>query len=97
VAQPSSGYKAEQRHGLAPGLRVRLGRQHVRNGIATIKTEKSGYRVEVSLPMEVDDPRTPARGRMGTLSSPSLLFLYKIFKKMIFENQAIYPANHSCY
>jgi hypothetical protein len=53
--------------------------------------------VEVSLPMEVDDPRTPARGRMGTLSSPSLLFLYKIFKKMIFENQAIYPANYSCY
>ena len=36
--------------GLRRGDAVRLGRQHVRNGIATVKTEKSSYRVEVTLP-----------------------------------------------
>jgi integrase len=36
--------------GLRRGDAVRLGRQHVRNGIATIKTEKSGFTVEVTLP-----------------------------------------------
>ena len=37
--------------GLRRGDAVRLGRQHVRNGIATIKTEKSGFTVEVTLPI----------------------------------------------
>ena len=37
--------------GLRRGDAVRLGRQHVRNGIATIKTEKSGFTMEVSLPV----------------------------------------------
>jgi integrase len=37
--------------GLRRGDAVRLGRQHVRNGIATIKTEKSGFAVEVTLPI----------------------------------------------
>jgi integrase len=37
--------------GLRRGDAVRLGRQHVRNGIATIQTEKSGFTVEVSLPV----------------------------------------------
>jgi integrase len=37
--------------GLRRGDAVRLGRQHVRNGVATIKTEKSGFTVEVSLPI----------------------------------------------
>ena len=37
--------------GLRRGDAVRLGRQHVRNGIATVKTEKSSYRVEVTLPI----------------------------------------------
>jgi integrase len=30
---------------------VRLGRQHVRDGIATVQTEKSGFTIEVSLPI----------------------------------------------
>jgi integrase len=37
--------------GLRRGDAVRLGRQHVRDGIATIKTEKSGFTVEVTLPI----------------------------------------------
>jgi len=37
--------------GLRRGDAVRLGRQHVRNGVASIKTEKSGFTVEVSLPI----------------------------------------------
>jgi len=37
--------------GLRRGDAVRLGRQHVRNGVATIKTEKGGFTVEVSLPI----------------------------------------------
>ncbi|MEQ8226501.1 MAG: tyrosine-type recombinase/integrase [Rhodospirillales bacterium] len=37
--------------GLRRGDAVRLGRQHVRDGVATIKTEKSGGDVEVTLPI----------------------------------------------
>jgi integrase len=37
--------------GLRRGDAVRLGRPHVRNGVAAIKTEKSGFTVEVSLPI----------------------------------------------
>lgn len=37
--------------GLRRGDAVRLGRQHIRDGIATLKTEKSGYQIEVSLPI----------------------------------------------
>ena len=37
--------------GLRRGDAVRLGRQHVRDGVATIKTEKSGFTVEVALPI----------------------------------------------
>jgi len=37
--------------GLRRGDAVCLGRQHIRNGVATIKTEKSGYTVEVILPI----------------------------------------------
>ena len=37
--------------GLRRGDAVRLGRQHVRDGIATIKTEKSGFMMEVTLPI----------------------------------------------
>jgi integrase len=37
--------------GLRRGDAVRLGRQHIRNNVATIKTEKSGFTVEVSLPI----------------------------------------------
>jgi integrase len=37
--------------GLRRGDAVRLGRQHVRDGVASIKTEKSGNRVEVTIPL----------------------------------------------
>jgi len=37
--------------GLRRGDAARLGRQHCRNSVATIKTEKSGYTVEVTLPI----------------------------------------------
>jgi integrase len=37
--------------GLRRGDAVRLGRQHVREGVASIKTEKSGFTVEVTIPI----------------------------------------------
>ena len=37
--------------GLRRGDAVRFGRQHVRNGVASIKTEKSGFTLEVALPI----------------------------------------------
>jgi integrase len=37
--------------GLRRGDAVRLGRQHVRDGVATIKTEKSGFAMTVTLPI----------------------------------------------
>jgi integrase len=37
--------------GLRRGDAVLLGRQHIRNGIATLKTEKSGFTLEVALPI----------------------------------------------
>src|SRR5580704_12327797 len=37
--------------GLRRGDAVRLGRQHVRSGVATLHTEKSKFKVEVTLPI----------------------------------------------
>jgi len=37
--------------GLRRGDAVRLGRQHIRQGVATLKTEKSGFTTEVTLPI----------------------------------------------
>ncbi len=37
--------------GLRRGDVVRIGRQHVRNGVAALKTEKGGFTVEVNLPI----------------------------------------------
>jgi len=37
--------------GLRRGDVVRIGRQHVRDGVAYLKTEKSGYQTEVALPI----------------------------------------------
>ncbi|WP_410007245.1 tyrosine-type recombinase/integrase [Bartonella sp. HY406] len=37
--------------GLRRGDAVRIGKQHIRDGVATIKTEKSGYKTEVTLPI----------------------------------------------
>jgi len=37
--------------GLRRGDAVRLGRQHIKDGIAALKTEKSGFTVEANLPI----------------------------------------------
>jgi integrase len=54
--------------GLRRGDAVRLGRQHVRDGIATIKTEKSAFTVEVSLPILPVLAETLAAGPCGDLA-----------------------------
>jgi len=54
--------------GLRRGDVVRLGRQHVRNGVATLKTEKSGFTVEVSLPILPVLQATLDAGRCGDLT-----------------------------
>jgi integrase len=54
--------------GLRRGDAVRLGRQHVRKGVATIKTEKSGYNVEVSLPILPVLAKTLEAGPCGDLT-----------------------------
>ncbi len=52
--------------GLRRGDAVRLGRQHVRNGIATLKTEKTG--ALVSLPILAALAKTLAAGPCGDLT-----------------------------
>jgi integrase len=47
---------------------VRLGRQHCRDNIATIKTEKSGFRLEVTLPILPVLTETLAAGPCGDLT-----------------------------
>jgi integrase len=54
--------------GLRRGDAVRLGRQHVRNGEATIKTEKSQGQVEVTLPILPVLARTLSVGPCGDLA-----------------------------
>jgi integrase len=54
--------------GLRRGDAVRIGRQHVRDGVAQIKTEKSGFTVEVTLPILPVLARTLAAGPCGGLS-----------------------------
>jgi integrase len=54
--------------GLRRGDAVRLGRQHLRDGIATIKTEKSGFTVEVTLPILPVLAKTLAAGPTGDLA-----------------------------
>jgi integrase len=52
--------------GLRRGDAVRLGRQHVRNGLATIKTEKTG--VVVTLPILATLGKTLSAGPCGDLT-----------------------------
>jgi hypothetical protein len=56
----------------APGLRrgdaVRIGRQHVRDGIASLKTEKSGGKTTVTLPILDALADTLAAGPCGDLT-----------------------------
>ena len=54
--------------GLRRGDAVRLGRQHVRDGIASIKTEKSGFTVTVTLPILDVLAGTLAAGPCGDLT-----------------------------
>jgi len=54
--------------GLRRGDVVRLGRQHVRDGVATIKTEKSGGSLAVTLPILPALARTLAAGPCGDLT-----------------------------
>jgi integrase len=54
--------------GLRRGDAARLGRQHVREGIATLKTEKSGYEVTVTLPILPTLAETLRAGPCGDLT-----------------------------
>ena len=54
--------------GLRRGDVVRLGRQHVRDGVATLKTEKSNYTIEVTLPILPVLKRTLDAGPRGDLA-----------------------------
>lgn len=54
--------------GLRRGDAVRLGRQHVRDGVATIKTEKGGFTLEVTLPILPVLAETLAEGPCGDLA-----------------------------
>lgn len=54
--------------GLRRGDAVRLGRQHVRDGIITIKVEKSGFMIEAVLPVLPVLAKTLAAGPCGDLT-----------------------------
>jgi hypothetical protein len=54
--------------GLRRGDAVRLGRQHVKDSIATLKTEKSQFTVEVTLPILPALARTLQAGPCGDLT-----------------------------
>jgi integrase len=54
--------------GLRRGDAVRFGRQHVRDGVGTIKTEKSGFTVAVTLPILPVLARTLDAGPCGDLT-----------------------------
>jgi integrase len=54
--------------GLRRGDAVRLGRQHVKDGIAPLKTEKSQFTVEVTLPILPALARTLQAGPCGDLT-----------------------------
>jgi integrase len=54
--------------GLRKGDAVRLGRQHVRDGVASLKTEKSGFRVPVMLPILPQLAATLDAGPCGDLT-----------------------------
>jgi integrase len=54
--------------GLRRGDAVRLGRPHVRDGLATLKTEKSGFAITVTLPILPVLAATLAAGPCGDLT-----------------------------
>jgi len=54
--------------GLRRGDAVQIGRQHLRDGVAYLKTEKSGYRVEVALPILPVLQKTLDAGQTGGIA-----------------------------
>ena len=54
--------------GLRRGDAVQFGRQHVRDGVGSIKTEKSGYRITVTLPILPVLQRSLEAGPCGDLT-----------------------------
>ena len=54
--------------GLRRGDAVRLGKQHVRNGEATIRTEKSNFEVEITIPIVPELQVTLDAGPTGDLA-----------------------------
>ncbi|WP_426526877.1 tyrosine-type recombinase/integrase [Bradyrhizobium sp. McL0615] len=54
--------------GLRRGDAVRIGKQHVREGVATIRTEKSGETIEVTIPVLEVLQRTLNAGPIGDLA-----------------------------
>jgi integrase len=54
--------------GLRRGDAVLIGRQHVRNGVATLRTEKSGETITVTLPILPVLQRTLDKGPIGDLA-----------------------------
>jgi integrase len=54
--------------GLRRGDAVRFGRQHVRDGVGSLKTEKSGFTVAVTLPILPVLAQTLAAGPCGDLT-----------------------------
>ena len=54
--------------GLRRGDAVRFGRQHVKDGVGTIKTEKSGFTIAVTLPILPVLAQTLAAGPCGDLT-----------------------------
>ena len=60
-----SGHRQASRHGLRS---VRIGRQHVRDGIATLRTEKSQGEMIVSIPILPVLQRTLDAGPIGDLA-----------------------------
>ena len=54
--------------GLRRGDAVRFGKQHLRDGVGTIKTEKSGFTVEVALPILPALAETLEAGPCGDLA-----------------------------
>lgn len=54
--------------GLRRGDAVMIGKQHIRDGVATIKTEKSKFKMEVSIPILLVLAKTLAAGPTGDLA-----------------------------
>lgn len=54
--------------GLRRGDAVRIGRQHVKDGIASIRTEKSGLSIEVTISIGAELHETLTRGPTGDLA-----------------------------